>query len=451
MAFAPVCGQTTKQLMTVVHTDGSTSVFKVDQVAEVNFSQVQLVALHNQWAYGQEVTDISRVTMTDADGAYAFSLSGQDAASALHVIVPKEMAGQKVDLASEEAHGVKVVAGGDTLVLTGTLQVRFDKSGKNVALTLEAETADLTDVRCKWNGAFVQTFAASDEMRVTNVNVADTFAIASALVVNPSTIGAPTHFAFGDVEATSAEQLKAGHAAVALGISASKLYAGSIDMAAEPESFTFRYVDYDSRIVYDKVKAGTIVTAQNAEGHVYVKVEATMDDNRLVELEYFGPVAEVESLDAMIPEAVAENGYKYYNSDGDVAMNKTLGTSYVEEYKGNYTFYFVPEGDSKFSSDRVTLKVSADLVNAGEVNIAELDDEAIFDLKFKSIGLQSVAAGHGYGNTPNNGVLSISRDDDGTYSISLEISNRYKSPWGDSVAGDNTKLVLRYHGVMENY
>ena len=446
----------TRRVMTVHQKDGTTKVYKVNSIENVTFTDEALATLRNQWAYNDDVKDLSKVTMLDANGSYEFALYGNDndTKPVFELTIPQSLMGQEITLGSDDAQDVKVAYNGETPKLTGTLQARFDKFKKNVTITLEAETADYSDLRCKWsNGAFTQIYTATNSIKTTNVNDVKTYDIASALVLNPATTGAATIFAFGDVEATTADGLLAGKIGVAVSISASKLYNGTIDMVADANSYTLKYIDYATRITYDKVKAGTITTAQDKDGKLYIKINATFDDNRTVELEYYGTAATVESLDGMIPAAVAANEYKYYNSDGAVSLNKELGTSYIDEYKGNYTFYFIPEGESKTSSNRVVLKVSQDLINAGEVSIADLGDTPIFDLKFTAGGmqLQSTAAGHGYGNTPNNGTLKIVKDDNDNYEVSLEIANRYKSPWGSSIAGDNTKLVLNFQGKLEKY
>lgn len=457
MAVSPIFAQT-KRVMTVTTKDGKQVEYKVNSVKNVTFTEVELQTLRNQVAFGDDLVGISRVTMLQTETSNVFNIyaaatddaeAQSEAAPVLTITVPQALMGETLTLGSEEAEGVKVAFNGEEQALTGTLQVRLNQN--RAIITLESETADYTDLRCKYNTIYTQVYDASNTVVVSNVGKTDSFGVVSALVLNPSETGAATTFAFSDAEATAGKDMLNGKVGVVVGISASKLYNGTIDMAEEADSYTFKYIDYASRIVYDKVKAGTITTAQNGEGKLYIKINATMDDNRTVELEYFGTTSEVESLDDITPAPVADNGYKYYNSDGEVSMDKTLGTSYIDEYKGNYTFYFVPEGETKYSSDKVTLKVSADLINAGDISIADLGDTSIFDLKFKSIGLQSTAAGHGYGNTPNNGTLSISKSEDGVYVVSLEIVNLYKSPWGGNIAGDNTKLVLKFNGTLEAY
>ena len=49
----------------------------------------------------------------------------------------------------------------------------------------------------------------------------------------------------------------------------------------------------------------------------------------------------------------------------------------MKEYKGYFTFYLIPEGDGKTSSDRVEVKVGSDLINAGEIDLANIGQEKV--------------------------------------------------------------------------
>lgn len=448
----------TRRVMTVHQKDGTTKVYKVNSIENVTFTDEALATLRNQWAYNDDVKDLSKVTMLDANGSYVFALYGSDSDTkpVFELTIPQSLMGHEITLGSDDAQDVKVAYNGETPKLTGTLQAKFDKFKKNVTITLEAETADYSDLRCKWsNGAFTQIYTATNSIKTTNVNDVKTYDVASALVLNPATVGAATTFAFSDVEATTADGLLAGKIGVAVSISASKLYNGTIDLATDADSYTLKYIDYATRVTYEKVKAGTITTAKDKDGKLYIKINATFDDNRTIELEYYGATTSVESLDGMTP-AVVSNSYKYYNADGEVAINQTIDKCYFKEYKGNTTFFFIPKDGSKSDSyKRVEIKVSADLINAGEIQLATLaanTSTSVFDLKLnkETMQLQSYAAGHGFGNTPNNGTLTIKKDDAGNYTISLDIRNKYSNNYTQN-GGDNTRLVLDFKGSVEKY
>lgn len=184
-AVLPTFAQT-RRVMTVHQKDGTTKVYKVNSIENVTFTDEALKTLSNQWAYNDKVKDLSKVTMLDANGSYVFALYGSgsdsDTKPVFELTIPQSLMGQKITLGSDDAQDVKVVYNGETPKLTGTLQARFDKSKKNVTITLDAETADYSDLRCKWaNGAFTQIYSATNSIKTTNVNDVKTYGVVSAL------------------------------------------------------------------------------------------------------------------------------------------------------------------------------------------------------------------------------------------------------------------------------
>ena len=444
----------TRRVMTVHQKDGTTKVYKVNSIENVTFTDEALATLSNQWAYNDDVKDLSKVTMLDANGSYVFALYGSDSDTkpVFELTIPQSLMGQKITLGSDDAQDVKVAYNGETPKLTGTLQARFGKFKKNVTISLEAETADYSDLRCQWNSAFTQIYSATNSIKTTNVNDVKTYAVASALVLNPATVGAATTFAFGDVEATTADGLLAGKIGVAVSISASKLYNGTIDLATDADSYTLKYIDYATRVTYEKVKAGTITTAKDKDGKLYIKINATFDDNRTIELEYYGATTAVESLDGMTP-AVVSNSYKLYNPDGSPLINKDICKVLFKQKNNIYTFYlYGGEFSSKYSGEKVTLQVDESFINAGTINLAELKDGDNFQVKYSDVQLYSPDAKYGgFNNTPDNGTFSIKKDAAGNYEISLDVVNTYTNKNTPNGAGNKERLVFNYNGAVEAY
>lgn len=444
----------TRRVMTVHKKDGTTKVYKVNSIENVTFTDEALATLSNQWAYNDDVKDLSKVTMLDANGSYVFALYGSDSDTkpVFELTIPQSLMGQKITLGSDDAQDVKVAYNGETPKLTGTLQARFGKFKKNVTISLEAETADYSDLRCQWNSAFTQIYSATNSIKTTNVNDVKTYDVASALVLNPATVGAATTFAFGDVEATTADGLLAGKIGVAVSISASKLYNGTIDLAADADSYTLKYIDYATRVTYEKVKAGTITTAKDKDGKLYIKINATFDDNRTIELEYYGATTAVESLEGMTP-AVVSNSYKLYNPDGSPLINKDICKVLFKQKNNIYTFYlYGGEFSSKYSGEKVTLQVNESFINAGTINLAELKDGDNFQVKYSDIQLYSPDAKYGgFNNTPDNGTFSIKKDAAGNYEISLDVVNTYTNKNTPNGAGNKERFVFNYSGEVGAY
>lgn len=480
MAASPLFAQTNKRIMTVTMKNGQTVEYKVNHVENVTFTDMDVPSLRNQVMHGKELTDIDKVTMRKTENGYVFNVyaaqpTSSDSTSTttpegetplvagtpeattpvLTITLSQELMGEEVDLGQETTKAdkkVTVAYYGEEQPLTGTLQVRLNKG--QAIITLEAETEDYTDLRCKSNKTYAEVFEASNKMSVTNATLFDDYAIASAFVRQPSAIGEATTFAFGDVEATDAKGLLNGKVGLTVGIAASKVYNGTIDLTEDMEALSeFKLIDYSTRNVYDKVKSGTITTAKDSEGKLYIKLHVTMDDNRVVELEFYGNTTEVESLDDMIPAAVSETGYKLFNADGSVLMNQTIGMALYKQKNTVYTFYlYGTDVTSKYSSERVTLQVDEKFINAGEVDLSALKDGDNFQVKYSNIQLYSPDAKYGgFSNTPDNGKLTISRDDAGKYSISLDIVNTYTNSTTPNGGGDKSRLVLNYQGTFDKY
>lgn len=450
--------QTTKNIMTVEDKDGVKTVYRVDNVERVSFSTKTFNTLKNQWELGGEAQNIASVTLQETDDANVFSLYGEAKAETkeagkaeptMVLTMPKALMGNAVSLAKE---GVKVDLNGKEVALKGSLKIKFDKFQKNVMISLDAMLGN-DDLRCEYNSAFTKVYTATQKITVTPTKGdAYTGNIASAFIVNPKNVGEATNFAFGDIEATKPADMLGGKYAAWISVTASKLYNGTIDMESDASSYTLHFIDYATRTVYTKVKSGTITTAKDSEGNTYVKINATLPEGIAFSVEYLGKPAEAESLDEIIPKAVEENQYKYYNSDGEIAKTVKIGTSYIKE-GSTVKFYFVKDGaTSKRDEEQVYIEVEPSLIGAGELSLTEITLEKKYSIRYTVGGIQldSHKKTGGYGNEPNNGTLSITKNDDGSYDIYLEVTNKYKNNY-TSDGGDNTKIVLHYVGTFEQY
>ena len=253
MAMSASYAQTTKRIMTVQQKDGTKVEYKVDNVERVSFSERTYADLDNQWALNENVNDVKTVLLKETDGYSSFMLySAENVTSDLAlnpdvaITLPAASVGQDVDLAALAEAGGKLVCG-DREFKKGALKVKFDKFKKNVTVTVEAEDG-ADDFRCEYTGTFSRTYDASNTFSVTDTEQATTrFSVLSALCVQPSATGEPTNFAFADVEAQAPADFLNAKAAVWFSVSAAKLYNGTVDMATEADSYTFRYFQHDGK------------------------------------------------------------------------------------------------------------------------------------------------------------------------------------------------------------
>ena len=463
LCLAAVCGamaQKTSKIMTVEQKDGTKVVCKVKNVERVTFTEREQPELNNQWAVNEDVNSIGTVVLDELLDQYDFDLYESETPKfvdgdepTMSITVPKEAVGKSIDLA-EYGDKVIFVKGNEILKPAGTLTVKFDKFFKQLTITLDGELGGNDDFGISYKGAFKRSYSATGNICVTPAEGETAqSAIQSQFIVRPAATGEATQFAFADMAGTAPADVKTGTCAVWITVSASKLHAGDIDMATETDSYSFTYIDYATGTTYTTVTAGTITTAEDYTGNTYVKVNATLEDGTVVECEYVGGYTEVESLEDLIPTPVLADGWHYYNSDGEETVtadiNKVL---YKASSSNGYTTYYFYKSadDSKYTGDKVTLQVKDDWVNAGTKDLSALADGDWFSVKYSDIELKSPDAKYaGYALVPNNGTLTISKDDEGNYDIYLEITNRYNcSGTGITDGGNNARLVLSYKGQL---
>ena len=454
--------QTSKRIMTVIEKDGTKTEYVVSNVERVTFTEREKPELSNQWALNEDVTTIGSVVVnqsgnyTQLDLYEATEITGDPDLGGgdtpdITFYVPTSLMGQSVDLSTEEGQQVIIMKGYSQVHPTGTFQAKFDRFQKNITLSLEGELNGADDFRAAYQGTFKKAYSASGEISVTTADgTTDSQTIYTTFTVNPTTTGGSTHFAFADEIGAEPADMLTGKYAVWVSVSAAKLYEGDIDMAEEATSYTFRFIDYATGTTYETVSAGTITTAQDYLGRAYVKVSATLENGTQVAVEYVGSYIETESLDALIPVPVLPNGFQYYNADGTVTNDVTIGSVLYKDGTGVKTLYFYPEGStSKYDNARVEIKFSTSWVGAGKKDLSQLAAGDNFQVKYTQGGITLYSPENAYMNVPNNGTFSVSTDADGNYSVYLDVTNKYNCEGtGVTDGGDNTRLVLSYNGAL---
>lgn len=440
------------RVMTVFKKDGTKQTFRVAQVDSVAFEEKQQPDLSAQMAINDSVISIAKVVSMQNGDNYTLQLYPQTAAEEVGesplftITLPANQLSATIDLSSTTA--TVAATGVATTRLSGSLRVAFDKLGKNISIELNALTGNGDELRAAYNGTFETAYAATNSFAFTPRDGEQTqYAIPAMLRMKAKSVGDVTSFAFADIAATTAKDLLGAHNAVWLAVSASKLNT-TFDLATSSSSYTFRFIDYATGTVYDKVVSGSITTKQANDDKVYVKLEAVLDNGTKVNAEYFGTVTDVESLEEMMPTPVMANQYTFYNADGGVLTQMAVAKVTSAVKNGVTTLTFVSEeGDANGSPK---LEFTDKFVNAGIVPLNNLQKGDGFNIQYGSFQLSSPEEKYyGYNNVPDNGSLKITQADDGTYDIYLEIVNSYTTPALNTHGGDNSKLVLSYKGKVE--
>lgn len=459
------------QVMTVHHTDGTTTSYNASDIEEITFDEEEiktLPELKNQYGYDEQVTDIKTVLMLEDEGmGYSFALYSNENADpdedepVMTFVLPTDSLGKSIDLSTADMSLLQIKTEGmERNALTGTLKVSFDKFRKNVTIVLNSENAEGHAIRADWSGSFTLTYEAENVYVVTPDGYEPVeYDMSSVFRVKPTSTGDATAFAFGNVTATSPDGLKSGDNAIWFSVSAAKV-GTTIDLATDAGSYTFKYIDYTTGTVYEEVTSGTITTAQTDEDKVYFIIEATLADGTVITGEYYGTVTDVESLDTLIPEVEYGNLILFYDSDGNETVNQEI-TEVKYSTAKDYTYevtvttlYFSPEGANIADPQACPqLSFTEQLVNAGKLNLVGLEEGSLFKINYKSMQLTSHddKKYYGYSTYPDNGTVEISRDADGNYEVSLEVINSYTTSNynGETTTGGNqSKLILSYKGAV---
>lgn len=465
MTAATATAQT--QVMNIYKTDGTKLTYKVADVQQVLFEEVEEpeVTLNNQYAHNADVTDIKSVVVSESTGEYAgytvafFAQEGvTDFATAdplLSLFVYSASVGQTLDLS--EGTALVQDASCEFVQPAGTLTLSFDRLGNNINVSLDmneasSEVEQAQRVRVEYNGAFETTYQTSDELVITSADSSVLLdqAITSVLRQQPAETGGATFFGLGDANASTAVGYLEGKYGVLFSVSAAKL-GSTVDLATETDSYTFKLIDYTAGTVDEAVASGTITTIEK-DGKVYIALNATMTSGVTVAFDYFAAVTDVDDITPMIPVSKLSNAYEYYDSDGNISDTQTITTVQYKTSGGGYTtFYLMPDGAgyNAYSTTTPQLQVKTEWITSTPTtyDLSALQAEDYFRFRFKGMDLCSPDSKYyGYSNTPNNGTLTISQDADGNYDIYLEISNSYSNSYTTN-GGDNTKVVLAYTGA----
>lgn len=280
--------------------------------------------------------------------------------------------------------------------------------------------------------------------------------IPSMLRVKAVETGDPTQFAFGTVEAATADGLCQGKYAVWLTVSAAKIYNGEFDLAESADSYVLKLIEYTDGdpVVREKVVSGKLSTSVNSKNQrVTIALDAVFDDGTAVTANYTGLPADVESLEAVIPAKQYGNEVYYYDMDGNEFKSavESVRKSY-SSYSGKTTFYFYLENDLNSSGDARFI-MDADMLakfEAGQSYTVAMNETPGWEFRLGSIQLYCSPdsdSSKDYKNQADNGTLTITVGADGSsYEFFIDITNSYTNNSGEH--SDPQRVILNYKGTF---
>ncbi len=421
---------------------------------------VELAVLNNQYALNNDVHSIgSVIELKSLEAGYRLALYEQEGVTdkntiptiELYVDVDTEPNGEILNLAD----GIVTVSfkGEECTLTSGSLKISKRKTmagGETVTVALDA-VCDLGRLRANYTGLFavVERYEGTNTLVVATNDSRSELPIPSMLR-KPAVTGEHIGFAFGNIEATLAEDYLEAKYAVWVDISQSAFGERTIDMTAEKDYYTFTFIDYDNTNVYDAtnaiVREGTIRTHKTTDGRVYLALNVTLDKGFTITAEYFGEVTDVDDLTPMIPSK-KESWFYFYGKDGTLGMNAPINTATRKtNTKGLYVFDFGNNDPSVFNYNWPRLTVSPDFVNGGVIDLSTLEPNT-FEIRLDN-GFTLYSPDNAYKATPNNGTLEIKSDDKGNYTINLDVQNYYTKGDSDEQQGDPSRIVIEFDGPV---
>lgn len=333
-------------------------------------------------------------------------------------------------------------------------------NGNTVEYPVESVSSVRFEVR-EIRQDFMVTFPGADPIVTPIIN--------PIFRVVPTETGQPVAFGFGTVEtAENPADITAGEFGVLMSVSPSKVYTGTIDLAAEKSSYSLQLLQYEDGEVKTRwidVTSGEITTSRNIKnGQVSIAIDAIFDDGTSLRVECSGRPSDVTSIDAMIPEHQISNEAFYYNSDEKLVGNPTVESvskvsKKISSLGGNAVEFTFDFGDSGYVAGESfgTISILEDFIAAhpegGDFN---LTDHLGLSIMFGHIQLFSIPESnpnYQYMTNVDNGTLSFSVDADGTYHFHLDVLNYYTIPShstgnDDPRKGTNEHIILHYDGPV---
>ena len=451
-----------QDVMTIHFKDGTTRVFPVSDVQEMNFSQD---ALSKQVLVNNVLKGISKVEEVSSpfdDSQLTYKIYAETASAAtpvtLTVSLPASLLNKSVDLSGNADVTITAADVADLTEMKGSLKVSKDKLGTTLTVSLKAE-AGSNSLEAVYQGTYTKVYNTANAYTFSPYHKEAEEGEISSMFRFDAAEGTYSQFAFGSLDASTADGLTSGNYAVILQLSSSMTQkGGTLDLKTDADQYKLRFVDYTDKVSYeaDAYTDGTLTFVPLSNGKIAFKLDATFANGVTVKAEYCGETKDSETFENLVPQAQVENGVRIYESDGTTLnLEQKISSMQVREKtsKGEewLWFYFLPEGVTSPNDQQLVplVKVNKKLIGQGEVDLTQTDANTWY-VSYKDIQMQS--KDNDYVQSPTvSGTLSV--DQDGSnYVISLKLSNFYDNPWNHGeTKGDGRVVLIQYAGEGATY
>ncbi len=275
-------------------------------------------------------------------------------------------------------------------------------------------------------------------------------------------IGSPTLLAFGTVAAETPADLTSGDYGVCLTISPSVLYQGTFALEEVSSSVSVQMIKYGEgggrEWLVDEIQSGTITSSLDRKSQtVTLALEVTFADGTTLSVDYQGKPTDVatdQSFDEMFTDQIYGNEMYYYNADGDLTFYGEITGVKMATKSSKKHFTFTTNPETGYTASQFYLQVSPDLFNTGKISMPDAPDKS-WSLVYGEFQVfanephdSAMDSGY-YKNIADNGEMKISTNDDGTYSIYVNIQMFYDNAAnGLTHSGRPDRLIINYTGEV---
>ena len=326
--------------------------------------------------------------------------------------------------------------------LVETMTVELN-DGRKVEYVIEDVAKVSFDVREETTGLLISAADGSELYR--SETLAPVFRYA------PEEENAHVQFLFGSVDtAADLVNLKDGKYMAMVDFTDAGLFAENVSLAGESAAATvvlYEWTDGEISEVKDVVAEGTVTTSRSSKGVVTMELDATFADGTALRASYNGTPVDVADLEAIFPTPTPKNEINYYNMDG--VLSNTLeitGFAKTDSSDGRVKYTAQFENSSEKCYIEMLPEYIGQVINFAEQT--ETNSGAPYYLFYYG-SIQLASPNGQYRNQGMSGTMQVIENEDGTVTITADVTNWYKAMWGEGKSGTPERVTIEYTGECE--
>ena len=266
--------------------------------------------------------------------------------------------------------------------------------------------------------------------------------------MSPAEAGDPYRFGIATVECSTPEEARQGQYAIEFSVTPTAMNTTIDDLSGSNDVVVklYRYEEGVMKREWEKQNAGSLsMTTDTRRGTVTLELTAQFDGGASVEVSFSGQVTNVDDLVGLNPPFVYVNQGQYFNYDlKPTGLFDVTGMTYKAGASAGGVKWDHQYNFTLSNGEQCYLCVSDDLVNAGEVNIKDLDANQCY---FRYNSIQVASPNTAWQNGGQEGTINVVKNDDDTYVIDVTMTNKYIPSWGGGVSGTPDYVIINFTGA----